>query len=64
MDNPIVLTIHEAIDASRIAKTKIYAEIKAGRLPIIKIGRRTLIRREALEAWLRAAERRVEQESA
>ncbi len=57
MSERLVFTIPEAIETTKIARTKLYEEIGAGRLPIIKIGRRTLIRREALEQWLRDAER-------
>ena len=60
MTDRLVFTVPEALEASRIARTKLYEEIAAGRLPIVKIGRRTLIRREALEQWLRNAERVAE----
>jgi excisionase family DNA binding protein len=37
-----------------IGRTKTYAEIAAGRLRAVKVGRRTLITRDAAEAWLAA----------
>lgn len=36
-----------------IGKTTLYAEIKAGRLEAIKVGRRTLITASAERAWLK-----------
>lgn len=49
-------TVKQAAEAAQVGRTTIYAQIKAGRLPITKIGRRTLVRHEALERWLREAE--------
>lgn len=37
-----------------IGKTMLFDEIKAGRIPTRKIGRRTLILRSDLDAWLAA----------
>lgn len=37
-----------------IGKTMLFEEIKAGRIPSRKIGRRTLILRSDLDAWLTA----------
>jgi hypothetical protein len=34
-----------------ISKTKAYAEVKAGRLRLVKCGRRTLIRVDEAERW-------------
>lgn len=44
-------------DAAKIAgigRTTLFEEIKAGRLRALKAGRRTLIRRADLEAWIDA----------
>lgn len=57
--HPIVYTIPQAAEAAQTGRTKLYDEIKHGRLPIVKIGRKTLIRREALEDWLRQNEQLV-----
>ncbi len=43
--------ISEAEDALGICRSKIYQEIKAGRLKIFKVGRATLISVESLRAW-------------
>lgn len=37
-----------------IGRTNVYREIAAGRLGAVKVGRRTLITRDAAEAWLAA----------
>ena len=47
-------TIAEFCFAYGICRTTAYGEIKAGRLTVIKCGRRTLITEAAAEAWLRA----------
>lgn len=45
-------TINEISQYARISRTKIYAEIKAGRLKIRKCGTRTLVLSEDLYTWL------------
>ncbi len=40
-----------------ISRSQVYLEIKSGRLAIFKVGRRTLISRDAAEAWRQALER-------
>jgi excisionase family DNA binding protein len=52
-----VFTIEEALHASKVSRTRLYKEINAGRLRVIKNGRRTLISEWALRAWLEALER-------
>ena len=54
MEQPLSYTVPEAAKLCGIGLTKIYAEIGTGRLEAIKLGRRTLIRRSAIEAWLDA----------
>ena len=49
-----VLTIAEFCFVYGICRTTAYGEINAGRLAVIKCGRRTLITEDAAEAWLRA----------
>lgn len=38
--------------AFNVSRSFVYAEIKAGRLKVVKVGRRTLIPRENASAWL------------
>lgn len=52
MPIPELLTIPEFILWSRIGRTKVYEEIAAGALIALKIGRRTLIKRDDALAWL------------
>lgn len=48
----LAYSINEFCDAVSIGRNKTYIEIKEGRLKTVKIGRRTVIRREDAEAWL------------
>lgn len=50
----VAYSIDAAAKASHTGRTKLYAEIKAGRLKAIKLGKRTLITAEALAEWLRS----------
>lgn len=47
--------IKEAATALGIGRTTIWRAIKDGKLPAVKIGNRTLIKSEALQAWLSGA---------
>lgn len=49
-------TIPQACEIANLGRTKLYEEIAASRLRIVKFGRRTLIRDEELRRWLAAAE--------
>ena len=51
--------IAEAVQATNVGRSLIYEEIRAGRLRTFKIGNRTLIATDDLEAWL-ASYRRAE----
>lgn len=48
----LALSIPEFCLVVGIGRSRAYEEIKAGRLPILKCGRRTLISRAAIEEWL------------
>lgn len=53
----LVPAAFDTLQAARyigIGKTMLFDEIKAGRIPSRKIGRRTLILRNDLDAWLAA----------
>jgi excisionase family DNA binding protein len=52
MSDKIAYTIDEAVVASGLGRTTIYELIKQGELPRVKVGSRTLIRRQDLEAML------------
>lgn len=47
-------SINDFCEAFSIPRTTVYELIAAGRLPIKKFGRRTLIRAEDAKAWLDA----------
>lgn len=48
-------TIKEATAVTGIGRTTLYSLISAGALPVVKIGRRTLVRREDLVNLLKRA---------
>ena len=50
--NKIAYSIIEFCELVGIGRSRAYEEIKAGRLPILKCGRRTLIAKEAVNEWL------------
>jgi excisionase family DNA binding protein len=45
-------TVAEAVALTGVSRTRLYQENKVGRLKFVKIGRRTLVTRTDLEAWL------------
>jgi excisionase family DNA binding protein len=52
----LAYSIREACQTSSLGRTTIYAHIAAGRLPVVKVGGRTLIPAAALEALLAGEE--------
>ena len=50
----LAFTLAEVVTATGMGKTSIYKEIKEGRLPAVKAGRRTLIPVAAVNEWLAA----------
>ena len=52
MPEPLAFPIPEAASVIGVGRTTLYAEITAGRLPTITIGRRRLVTRRALEDYL------------
>ncbi|MBT5108269.1 MAG: helix-turn-helix domain-containing protein [Rhodospirillaceae bacterium] len=44
--------IADAVQATSVGRSSLYEEIRAGRLKTFKIGTRTLIAAESLNAWL------------
>ena len=48
----LILSIDEAANALSIGKTKLYAELAAGRIVGMKLGKRTLISRTALNDYI------------
>ena len=56
-----VFSIEESMEISGLGRDTLYGEINRGNLKTLKIGRRRLIRAEALEAWLEAHEQKTTQ---
>ena len=53
-DHPMkpVLSLHEFCEATSLGRTRVFEEIKSGRLRPVRCGRRTLIPAEEFRAWL------------
>ena len=51
--SPVLLTVAETAALLRTSRKAVYAMVERGQLPgVIRIGRRLLVRREALVDWL------------
>ena len=46
------LTVKEFLDWSRISRTTFYAQVNAGKIPLRKVGKRSLVARVDAENWL------------
>ena len=46
------LSVDEVAKWAGVGRVKVYAEIKAKRLKVVKLGRRTIIRADDARAWL------------
>ena len=53
---PLAYTIKDAVKLTGMSRTRLYEELKSGRLTAKKAGRSTLIPHESLEAWLKNLE--------
>ena len=49
---PLLISVSEAARLLSIGRNTAYELIAAGRLPSVKLGRRRLVSRAALEAWI------------
>jgi excisionase family DNA binding protein len=49
---PMAYSIRDAVRVSGLSRARIYVLIKAGLLPVAKIGKRALIRHQDLEALI------------
>jgi excisionase family DNA binding protein len=53
------LSVEEAASAAGVSRTFLYERISSGELPTIKLGKRRLVRVEALRHWLASLETRA-----
>jgi excisionase family DNA binding protein len=51
-DDEILLGLNSAAEKLAVSRRTVVRAIEAGQLPSVKIGRRRLVRREALLTWL------------
>lgn len=51
-NKPLAYSINEAVAAARIGRTFLYAAIKKGELPVVKLGRSTRVLHADLLAFL------------
>lgn len=51
----LVLSIEEAADALGISSDVVYRETKSGRIPTVRLGRRLVVPKQALEEMLASA---------
>ena len=51
-EGPLLLSVREAAIVLGIGRNLVYQLVREGRLPHVKLGRRVLIPRHALEEWL------------
>ncbi len=49
---PLLLSIPETCDETRLGRTKVYELIAEGQIEAVKVGRRTLVPYDSLLAWL------------
>ena len=49
---PLAYTVDEAAQATRLSRDLLYDEMRAGRLAYLKVGRRRIITRQHLDAFL------------
>jgi excisionase family DNA binding protein len=49
---PLAYTVDEAAKATRLSRDLLYDEMRAGRLAYLKVGRRRIITRQHLDAFL------------
>lgn len=54
IEAPAAFDVHDAARIMGICRASVFDEIRAGRLEARKFGRKTLITRTAIEAWLDA----------
>ena len=54
MNEKLSYSIPEAVSATGICRSRLYEEIRSGRLRLVKCGRRSTIIADDLQQWLRS----------
>ena len=57
LPEPILLSIEDTMHVLGLGRTTVHALVKSGELPAVKIGRRVMIRRADIEAFVAGLER-------
>jgi excisionase family DNA binding protein len=58
VQDPITVSVSEAVRLTGLSRSKLYVEMAAGRLNFLKVGDRRLIRVSALHEFLQLMEKR------
>jgi excisionase family DNA binding protein len=56
-DSHALLTADELAERLRVTKCWVYAEVRAGRLPHVRLGRYIRFRADAIDSWIEEIER-------
>jgi len=51
-----LLTVNDVCHATKLGRTTVYALVRSGELPVVRIGRSVRVRRETLDRWLESQE--------
>ena len=51
-----LLTVNDVCRTTKLGRTTIYALVRTGALPVVRIGRSVRVRRETLDRWLETQE--------
>ena len=51
-DNLTILTVREVAEYLRMSEAKVYRLVKAGSLPVVRIGKAWRFRKDLLDNWL------------
>ena len=52
MESPVLLSISQTCEITGLGRTKLYEEIRTGRLRSVKVGARRLVPRVAIDEWI------------
>ena len=58
MTADLMLRVEDVIAATRLGRTTVYALIRSGELPVVRVGRAVRVPRHVLEQWIEARTQR------